>query len=428
MKTSLPSGVTLDDVLAELRMRDTIRIAAEDRPLREYLGETSRICDSRLEHLSSHDLCRLVQVNLTGLDGPTFKDVRDISDPDVTQAAATVCAIIHRDGIHRVEDGNGGGWHVALATLQAIEHFCDDEPYAHNLVATDLKSTGFLVDRNLVATAGHSPLKRHRPTDYYCVFDFALHGDESEVSAFYTDDQVFAVQSIRGEYLLGDADWALLQLARDVPRTPCRRGSDIEVGAHVYILGHPLGLPMKHVAGEVTSVCPRFFYTDALTFRYNSGSPVMSHDEVIGIHTNNSHVLGYDTRRSCVQWFSFDAFSDTPIASHPARSTEFRLSAIADELAGSVSIRASVVAFIRTGVGAMHSSPHRVDPMATVTLNIVAVTTVWLLTPCIGDIVPCRWIPYSVRPGQRWHIRPTSEAAEVYDIEMIEDSNPGGSS
>ncbi|MDT8287705.1 MAG: serine protease, partial [Elusimicrobiales bacterium] len=77
-------------------------------------------------------------------------------------------------------------------------------------------------------------------------------------------------------------DYALIQLDRKVTGRkplPINRGRKIKEGAGVFVIGHPVGLPLK-VAGDARVRSSKFmrahFTTDLDTFGGNSGSPVFN--------------------------------------------------------------------------------------------------------------------------------------------------------
>ncbi len=156
--------------------------------------------------------------------------------------------------------------------------------------------TAFLVAKDLVLTAAHCvcqpdsneiDLKKLRES--YFLFDFATHPDGSCVAEFgktsvYRFKEVIARRFVSAK-LSTSQDWALLRL-----RTPTKDREPLtinfnwqtKVGQQIFMLGHPLGLPMKFTGmaevGQTGGERALEIGTTLDAFKGNSGSPIFTYD------------------------------------------------------------------------------------------------------------------------------------------------------
>ncbi len=101
-------------------------------------------------------------------------------------------------------------------------------------------------------------------------------------------------------------DYALIQLDRKVSGhnpLPVERTAKLKAGDKIFVIGHPVGLPLK-VAGGATirnNKPSNFYLTDLDTFGGNSGSAVFSQDtgKIIGILVRGNTDFVDDTEKGC---------------------------------------------------------------------------------------------------------------------------------
>lgn len=156
---------------------------------------------------------------------------------------------------------------------------CDGEP--HRGALKGATCTAFLVGPQLMATAGHCI---DSCEDARFVFGFTANADGSEVTTSVPAENVYGCDQIVRAYPAGSrfGDFAVVELDREVygrSPFPIERGAAPEVGAALTLIGHPLGLPLKHAGnGEAKPAGPSanlYFSLAVDGFRGNSGSPVI---------------------------------------------------------------------------------------------------------------------------------------------------------
>lgn len=227
---------------------------------------------------------------------------------EVQDIGKSIAALIPKD---RVEDLENGFFEISGLDYVKDYNFCEDEKFVttQKLIANCSAS---LVGEDKIATAAHCIDKKGTYTidNYYIVFDYT-----SESGTTLSRDSVYEIDSMPQHDFdfPGDIDVAILKLKRPVKnRVPLKVSKKrIEVGSEIYMLGFPLGLPMKyHDNGFVTNSTTQFedkssFTHDLDTFSVNSGSSIFSArtNEIVGIL-----VRGYgdnyelDKEEKCNRW------------------------------------------------------------------------------------------------------------------------------
>ena len=151
--------------------------------------------------------------------------------------------------------------------------------------------TGFLIEEDLLVTAGHCIRNERACRRTRFVFDFRTDG-AGTVAPMERND-VFECQSLVRRVDRKDVDFAIVRLGRHTgrPGLEMQARDDIGVGTPLALIGHPSGLPMKIAAGGmVVTSRPRrsLFQTTLDAFDSSSGSPVINTDtyRVEGILTD----------------------------------------------------------------------------------------------------------------------------------------------
>lgn len=150
--------------------------------------------------------------------------------------------------------------------------------------------SGSLVGEDLVMTAGHCVKTEEDCKNIKMVFGYRVASAGAAPTTSIPASDVYTCAGIVTRFLGGNginptgqsagSDYALVKLDRKVTgRKPLaiNRGA-VAKGAKVYVIGHPVGLPLK-VTGNASvrdASQAGYFVTDLDTFGGNSGSPVFN--------------------------------------------------------------------------------------------------------------------------------------------------------
>jgi V8-like Glu-specific endopeptidase len=152
--------------------------------------------------------------------------------------------------------------------------------------------SGSLVGEDLVMTAGHCVTSEDACKGTKLVFGFAIKDAKKGAPDTISKNEVYSCKSIVKRFL-GDepgegdatnlkADYALIKLDRAVKGhspLPINRGKSATVGTKLFVIGHPVGLPVKHAGGASVRTAQAgnaFFVANLDTYGGNSGSPVFN--------------------------------------------------------------------------------------------------------------------------------------------------------
>jgi hypothetical protein len=133
-------------------------------------------------------------------------------------------------------------------------------------------------------TAGHCVSGRFDCNDIKMVFGYAIKTQGQNPSAV-DPSEVYSCKSIVA-YNQDDngTDYAILKLDRPVPNhepLPVNRAADIKEGTRLFVIGHPVGLPVKVAGGaSVRNVhtYADYFQANLDTYGGNSGSAVFNEE------------------------------------------------------------------------------------------------------------------------------------------------------
>lgn len=161
---------------------------------------------------------------------------------------------------------------------------CPSEPFGNQSVVGT--GTVFVFTEKSVLTALHV---LERPLKHYAiVFGFRVIPNSNAEEIIINKDDIYYLQSV----VKKDTDLDLVEIKVDRnfnrPVLACEKSdANRKDSDEIYMLGHPLGLPMKLAinANIIENTNPFYFYTSLDSFQGNSGSPVFNSktNKIIGI-------------------------------------------------------------------------------------------------------------------------------------------------
>lgn len=213
-------------------------------------------------------------------------DCFGITDERVKKNVNGVAAIVFEKNL--IDEKNGFST-LKVKNYGKAHNLCEVEPFREQPVAVGRVCTGFLVKKDVIATAGHCACEK-TVTDLRIVFGYQML-DSYKPVVQVPHENIYKGVKIIHKVLnreINKSDWALVQLDREVEdREAVVLSEDmIACDQPVYVIGYPMGLPVKYAPGaKVRGFKDAFFSADLDTYMGNSGSPVFNADthEVIGI-------------------------------------------------------------------------------------------------------------------------------------------------
>lgn len=192
--------------------------------------------------------------------------------------------------------------------------------------STAATCTGFLIEEDLLVTAGHCVLrygqKVQNQKTYGCmtnkwVFGYDNNSKVDDKLKFGKDD-VYGCETVVAAEYNTVRDYAIIKLnKKTVGKTPVKLSSDKEnykKSESIFVVGHPTGLPIKIAAGAqvVQDQDSSRFLTDLDTFAGNSGSPIFNfYGEVIGILVSGETDYYFNKEKGCYEVNYCDKFQGT---------------------------------------------------------------------------------------------------------------------
>lgn len=256
------------------------------------LYDTAPALNNTLSHISTRDLAKLLELKVRELNkhrGIWGRDSRvdyyDITDEQIKKNAHSTAAICMKKSL--IDTGNGY-FTLKVKNYRKAFNLCDCESFHHQPIAAGRMYSGFLVKDDIVATAGHCAEKKN-VTDLRFVFGYKMSDPSTPVTQVPKKNVYRGVKLInRAFHRASGSDWALVQLDRNVVGQEVAALSKREISPDrpVYIIGYPVGLPLKYSPGaSVSDITEAYFSADLNVYCSSSGSPVFDSEthEVIGI-------------------------------------------------------------------------------------------------------------------------------------------------
>jgi V8-like Glu-specific endopeptidase len=193
---------------------------------------------------------------------------------------------------------------------------CSSERFA-NHHAYRSACSGFLVAEDLLATAGHCFETQYSCDNQLIAFDV---DSNSEISRGFKVDQknIYHCKEIVAQAYNRNTlqDYAIIKLDRKSERAPLqmRTSGEILDNEQVFLIGHPLGLPLTYspAAKIVDDSNSIFFKAQVNAFHGNSGSPVFNAKTqlVEGILVRGEEDVERDSTGSCEKYIKYLSTND----------------------------------------------------------------------------------------------------------------------
>ncbi len=302
--------------------------------LKEFYETMSLSPREDLRHLGTLDLAKTLmfktgKVIIEGGRGiwndDNRKDYYQIENEQVIKNANCVAAICQKDDL--IDDDRGFS-RLKTKKFGEVFNLSSTEPFYDQPIAAGRLCTGFLVKKDIIATADHCihgiPLSQLR-----FLFGFKM-SDASTPETRVPNENIYTgVEIIQSAYKRMDtggngSDWALVRLDHDVVGHSVVTFPHVEISCNqpVYVIGHPCGLPLKYAAGAtVQEIESAYFSADLDVFSGNSGSPVFDGNthELVGIVVQGDN---RDFRWTGKEWMSV-IYPDPVFKSKKAHCTRF---------------------------------------------------------------------------------------------------------
>ena len=213
------------------------------------------------------------------LYGPDSR-IESQADKRHANLASSVCILVDSDRLKKVE----GGYELSTDKFGESYKLCEGELFSEQPVLGF--GSGFLVDSNVIATAGHC-LNAMNKDNVAILFDFEL--VNGKVRTERRKEEVFFIDKLHAVTEESDgADFGFATLDRTPSNLKSLAISESDPGKNdeVFCIGHPVGLPKKIAqdAKVFDDSIASYFVANLDTFGGNSGSPVFNKaNEVCGI-------------------------------------------------------------------------------------------------------------------------------------------------
>jgi V8-like Glu-specific endopeptidase len=203
---------------------------------------------------------------------------------DILASANSAVALIDLNHLRK----DTGGWKIEAKSLGEGWRLCAGERFENQ--PAPVCCTGVLITPSLIATAGHCASGDCFKSDddmseFRFVFGFEMSSAGPQLN--FASEQVHKGRKIVAKSTTSSSDWAVIELetkVKDVVAEPAKirsKGSMIQTGEPIYMVGHPLGLPKKvaeNAKVRLSDASSPFFLGNLDAYARNSGSPVFHMD------------------------------------------------------------------------------------------------------------------------------------------------------
>jgi hypothetical protein len=286
---------TQDPFIFEDGIENNQRAEIMGRVKTVYEKARSLTPNEELRHLSTWELAKIIMYKTTEHIDETIRggwyednrmDVCMLPDGEINNNAESVAAICLQEGLIETDNNTS-----LLKVEQYSKHFNLhlNEPFRHQPIAVGRLGTCFLVKKNVIAAAAHCVTEESLPRLRF-VFGYKM------LDAYNAATQLPERNIYRGTRIIKRVynpppnmpDWALVELDREVAYRSVVTMSEKELSPEqeIYVLGHPLGLPMKYGPGGIVKEIKDTYFSAALDVcSGNEGSPIFDSKthKVVGV-------------------------------------------------------------------------------------------------------------------------------------------------
>lgn len=225
-------------------------------------------------------------------------EIFEIADENVRSVADSTVAMIPLAALQ--PNGQGDVLVLSKATFSEAYSVCPSERFAAQPVTA--VCSGFLVGEDLIATAGHCVNEFNCSTMKFA-FGYQML-DATTARQSFAESEVYSCASVVMREQTRGQDYALVKLDRPVTNHKILKLSDTPVQPNdaIYVVGHPVGLPVKVSGGaKVRGLAEGYFTSNLDTYGGNSGSAVFNAttNEVVGILVRGERDFVYDAINQC---------------------------------------------------------------------------------------------------------------------------------
>ncbi|MGD1838141.1 MAG: trypsin-like serine peptidase [Nitrososphaeraceae archaeon] len=277
----------LSNMLKDIKRNDLNKLSKNElleirkEVLKEFKTNSHQNKKLQLEKFQnprSEDLVKIlrdVEEVIYGVDDR--KESYEVTDPKIkANINSTVCLIRKSD---LIDNGNGTST-IKTRKFGTSRNLCNEEKFYDQPIAPFC--SGFLVANDMITTAAHCVDNSQDLEGIRFIFGYKMK-NPNEAHTIIDNSEIYEGQSIVKRVLDGNgSDWAIIKLKNSVsgdhkPVVLQKQGK-IADNESVYVIGHPVGLPMKFADGANVKIndSKSFFVCNLDTYGGNSGSPVFN--------------------------------------------------------------------------------------------------------------------------------------------------------
>lgn len=199
------------------------------------------------------------------------QDLYEVKNEQFLELAKSTAGMILISNIAKSEDS-----FTVKGPTMIQRGFCASERFSNQITAANC--SGFLIGENLIATAGHCLRSQSDCERYAWVFNYKQKDSSGGEIKVGLDDVYFCKKLVKT--VVNNTtknDYAIVELTQKTNKRPLkfRKEGEPSVGASVFVIGHPTGLPTKIADGAIVrSLQLTYFVSNLDTYGGNSGSAV----------------------------------------------------------------------------------------------------------------------------------------------------------